>query len=81
MKVGDLVAVKAHAIGTVCGINFETGEYIRIKPTAPPMIVTKLVPKTVHHRGGSAEVYLPWRSERCRVAKCDVVVISGGLNQ
>ncbi len=71
MKVGDLVTPNDWGFG----VNLETGEYIRIKPGAPPQIVTKLI-KVKDCKILEAEIYLPWRNEKCRVTGSEFKVIS-----
>jgi len=73
MKVGNLVTAKyARAIW---GTNFKTGEFIKIKPNAPPQIVTKLIQKK-DCKLLEAEIYLPWRNEKCIVNLRDIKIFS-----
>lgn len=74
MKVGDLVTAKDHALG-IYGINYETGEYIRIKPNAPPQMITKII-QMKDCKVLEAEIYLPWRNEKCRVTCDDLLIVS-----
>lgn len=73
MKVGDLVTAKNHTLG-IYGVNLETGEYIRIKPNAPPQIITKII-QTKSCDGLEVEIYLPWRNEKIRVTGSNFTVI------
>ncbi len=73
MKVGDLVMAKNPSRG-IYGINLETGEYIRIKSTAPPQIITKSEPPCANIM--EVEIYLSWRNEYCIVPMSDLMIIS-----
>tara|TARA_R100001509_G_scaffold73415_1_gene40979 strand:- start:9192 stop:9413 length:222 start_codon:yes stop_codon:yes gene_type:complete len=71
VKVGDLVVPQDWGYG----VNLQTGEYIRIKPEAPPQIVTKLI-QMKDCKVLEAEIYLPWRNEKCRITSSDFKVVS-----
>ena len=73
MKVGNLVTARSKSFGAV-GTN-KTGEFIKIKPNAPPQIVTKLI-QIKDCKLLEVEIYLPWRNEKCIVNLRDVKVFS-----
>lgn len=73
MKVGDLVTAKSKSLG-VFGTN-KSGEFIIIKPNAPPQIVTRVI-KIKDCKLTEAEIHLPWRNEKYIVNISDIKVFS-----
>ena len=72
MSVGDLV-VPVDPVASI-GVDYEGG-FIYIKPDAPPQIVTKII-KNKDQKLFEAEIYLPWRQEKCRITGCHFRIVS-----